>query len=49
VDWTDIISSVAFPIAVAGYLLVKVNKTMENLTKAINRVVEELARHNLSH
>jgi hypothetical protein len=45
-DWADLISNLGFPIVVAGFLLWKLDKTLKELTKAINKAMEVLEDNN---
>lgn len=34
-DFTQFVGTVGFPVAVAGYVLIRLEKTMQELTKAV--------------
>lgn len=37
-DWSQFISTVGFPVVVAGYVLVRMDKTVSGLTTAITKL-----------
>jgi hypothetical protein len=41
-DWVSIIGQVGFPIAVAGYVLIRMETTIRELTKAVNLMSAKL-------
>ena len=41
----DFVSTVGFPVAVAGFLLWKMNGKLERLTSVIEKLIETLNRH----
>lgn len=43
-EWTQFIRDVGFPIFVAGYVLIRLERTMTKLTDAITEMLREL-RH----
>lgn len=42
-DWPQIITQIGFPIAVAGYLLFRMENKMEELSKSMTALAEAVA------
>lgn len=46
-SWIKLITQVGFPILVAAYLLMRLENTIKDLTKTVNRLVLVLAKHGI--
>lgn len=42
-EWITLVSNVGFPIAIAAYLLIRIEARMEGLSAAINQLTQTIA------
>jgi hypothetical protein len=45
--WVKLVSTVGFPIAVAAYLLIRLETTIKDLTRTMNRLILVLAKRGI--
>ena len=46
-DWIKLVSTVGFPIVVAGYLLIRLEGTIKALTSSVTKLIIALAKQRI--